>query len=116
MSTKKKTATTTTETAMPAVKAAPVNKTTNTKAAPEVTAKAAPTAAATHKAPARKSVAPKAEMTAAAARTPAFDESAFRAEIEREAYLLWESRGHQHGQAHKDWARAVELVRARSAK
>ena len=110
MPTKKKTATTT-ETAKPAVKATPVKKTT----APEVKAKAAPTAAATHKAPARKSAAPKAAVKAAAVRKPSFDENAFRSEIEREAYLIWESRGHAHGQAHEDWLRAVEVVRARKA-
>ena len=115
----KKTTATTTDAVKPAVKATPAKKTTTTKAKPEVKAevkaKAAPTAAATHKAPARKS-APKAEVKALAALQPTFDESAFRAEIEREAYLLWEARGHEHGQAHEDWNRAVEIVRARNAK
>lgn len=119
MTTKKKTATTT-EAVKPAAKATPVKKTSTTKTVPEVKAevkaKAAPTAAATHKAPARKSAAPKAAVKAAIASQPAFDESAYRAEIEHEAYLLWESRGHEHGQAHEDWVRAVEIVRARNAK
>lgn len=106
----------TTESATPAVKAAPVKKTTTTTTtAPDAKVKAAPTAAATHKVPARKPAAPKPAAKAAAARKPAFDESAHRAEIEHEAYLLWESRGHEHGQAHQDWVRAVEVVRARYA-
>jgi len=102
----KKTATTN-EAELPAVKAAPVKKTNKTTS--EAKAKTAPTAAATHKAPARKSAVPKSEIV----RQPAFDESAHRAEIEQAAYLLWESRGYTHGQAHEDWISAVETVRAR---
>ncbi len=115
MPTKKKTATTT-EAVKPAVKAAPVKKSTATTTAPEVKAKATPTAAATHKAPARKPAAPKAAAKPAATPKPAFDENDHRAEIQHEAYLLWESRGHAHGEAHEDWLRAVEVVRARHAK
>jgi Protein of unknown function (DUF2934) len=115
MPTKKSTATTT-EAVKPAGKPAPAKKTTAPKSAPEVKAKATPTAAATHKAPARKSAAPKAAVKPAATPKPAFDENAYRAEIEHEAYLLWESRGHAHGEAHQDWLRAVEVVRARYAK
>lgn len=116
MATKKKTATTT-ETGKPAVKASPVKKTATTKTTTtEVKVKKAPAAAATHKAPARKAAAPKAEVKRAAVRTPEFDENAHRAEIEHEAYLLWQSRGFAHGQAHEDWIRAAGLVRARYAK
>lgn len=110
MTTKKKTATTT-EAGKPAVQAVPVKK--NTTSNSEVKAKAAPTAAATHKAPARKTSAPMAEVKTATVRKPAFDESAHRAEIEKEAYLLWERRGHAHGHAHEDWTRAMEVVSAR---
>jgi hypothetical protein len=115
MPTKKKTESTA-GAARPRVKRAAVKTTTVPKSTPAVKAQAAPAAAATHKAPARKSAAPKPAMKPAATLRPAFDESAHRAEIEREAYLLWESRGHAHGEAHGDWLRAVEVVRARYAK
>lgn len=92
------------ESAKPAAMAAPV-KTMNT----------APTAAATHKAPARQSVAPTPTVTPVAERKSAFDARAQHAEIEREAYGLWETGGRKHGQADKDWLRAVEVVRARYA-
>ncbi|MBE0656292.1 MAG: DUF2934 domain-containing protein [Bryobacteraceae bacterium] len=64
------------------------------------------TAAATHKATARRT----ATKTVVA---PAFDVDVHREEVEREAYLIWAGRGHEHGQAHEDWLRAIELVKAR---
>jgi hypothetical protein len=67
------------------------------------------TAAATHKAPAKR---PAAANPAA----PAFSVDAYRAEIEREAYLIWAGRGHKHGQAHEDWLRAIEIVKSRYQK
>ncbi len=63
------------------------------------------TAAATHKAPATR-----ATKKAAA---PVFDIELHRAEIEREAYLLWVNRGHTHGREHEDWLSAIEIVKAR---
>lgn len=64
------------------------------------------TPAATHKAPAKRTVTKKAAA-------PAFDVDSHRQEIEREAYLIWVGRGHEHGQAHEDWLRAIEIVKAR---
>jgi|GEM_PF-5095961 len=90
------------ETKKPAVKkpAAPRPKPA-AKASPK-----APTAAATHKAPARR---PSAKKPAA----PVFEVEIHRAEIDREAYLLWAGRGHEHGQAREDWLAAIEIVKAR---
>jgi hypothetical protein len=64
------------------------------------------TAAATHKSPARKS-------PAKPAPAPEFTIELHRAEIEREAYFLFANRGYTHGDAHGDWLRAIEIVRAR---
>lgn len=67
-------------------------------------------AAATHKSPAKRA----AKTTEISAQSPAaFDIGAHRAEIELEAYFLWERNGRRHGAAHEDWTRAVEIVRAR---
>ncbi|MBA3973078.1 MAG: hypothetical protein C0504_02535 [Candidatus Solibacter sp.] len=67
------------------------------------------TAAATHKATARRTATKKAAA-------PAFHVDLHREEVEREAYLIWASRGHEHGQAHEDWLRAIETVKARHQK
>jgi len=64
------------------------------------------TAAATHKAPARRTTAKKPAA-------PVFDVEMHRAEIEKEAYLLWAGRGHEHGLAHEDWLSAIEIVKTR---
>lgn len=100
------------ETPEAAVAAAPetVNKPSRKRAAakaPAATHKnAAPRAAAK-----RTTTAPK---TKAAVETKAaFDASLHHEEIAREAYGLWEARGHVHGDESEDWFRAVELVRAR---
>ena len=87
--------------AVPAAEPKPAKRATKKAAA------AAPkaTAAATHKAPATR-----ATKKAAAA---VFDAELHRAEIEREAYLAWVSRGHEHGQEHEDWLAAIEIVKAR---
>lgn len=84
-------------------KAAATRKATEKAAAKPITA------AATHKAPAKRVVARKAAA-------PAFDVEMHREEIEREAYLIWAGRGHEHGQAHADWLRAIETVKARYQK
>lgn len=94
----------------PAAETKPAAKRTVKKAAaPEVVAAKPPaakrTAAATHKAPATRA----AKKPAA----PGFDIELHRAEIEREAYLLWVNRGHAHGQEHEDWLSAIEIVKAR---
>lgn len=108
MPTKKKTATETTpETAQPAAAKAPAKA--KRTAAPKSSAakpKAEKTAAATHKAPARKS-------PAKSAPAPEFTVDLHRGEIEREAYFLFANRGYTHGDAHGDWLRAIEIVRAR---
>ena len=82
--------------------------------APAKNLNTAPTAAATHKAP-RTSVALTPTAVPVAEHKPTFDARAQYAEIEREAYLLWETGGRKHGQADSDWLRAVEVVRARFA-
>ncbi|MBI5083948.1 MAG: DUF2934 domain-containing protein [Acidobacteria bacterium] len=69
--------------------------------------------AATHKAPARKTAARRSVPTAQEPPSPVFDETLHKAEIAHEAYMLWLKRGASHGQAHQDWLRAVEIVRAR---
>jgi hypothetical protein len=74
-------------------------------AGPKVPAKS-PTAAATHEAPAKRAATKKAAA-------PGFDVELNRAEIEREAYLIWAGRGHEHGQSQQDWLAAIELVKAR---
>lgn len=88
-----------------------------TKSVKTRAAQAAP-AAATHKSPARKATVrkPAAKAAAAAAQPEAargFDVAAHAAEIERVAYFLWLDRGAGHGAEGEDWARAVEIVRAR---
>lgn len=125
MPTRKKT--TAAEAAIPAgdSKAAPRRRTTAAKPAisepalPETSApKARKTArpaaekspAATHKSPAKRTATPAGPVAKPA---EVFDIGAHRAEIELEAYFLWERRGSQHGAAHSDWAQAVEIVRAR---
>ncbi|MBI5280090.1 MAG: DUF2934 domain-containing protein [Candidatus Solibacter usitatus] len=69
--------------------------------------------AATHKAPARKPAARRSRPEAPGKEISAFDETLHQAEIAQEAYLLWLNRGASHGQAHQDWLRAIEIVRAR---
>ncbi len=97
--------------AVPAAEPKPAKRATKkaAAAAPKATAAKTPaksaTAAATHKAPATR-----ATKKAAAA---VFDAELHRAEIEREAYLAWVSRGHEHGQEHEDWLAAIEIVKAR---
>lgn len=81
------------------------------EAAPELKSRRKPAAgvpAATHKVPARKAVARKPPPKPAS-----FDVEAHRAEIEREAYLLWLGRGCAHGSAGEDWVNAVEIVKGR---
>jgi hypothetical protein len=112
MPTRKKT--TAVEAALPPADNAPAAKPKKAAAPRKPAAKpAAPKAekspAATHKAPAKRAAAPKAQPAS-------FDVEAHRAEIEREAYFLWERRGHAHGSSNEDWWTAVELVRARHAK
>jgi hypothetical protein len=80
----------------PAAETAPIKKT--------VRRRAPASPAATHIAPAKRS---------SPAAAPVFDVEAYRAEIEREAYFLWERRGRKHGHAQEDWGRAIEIVRAR---
>lgn len=96
------------------VKRAAKKVATETKAAPARKTAAKPaakpaTAAATHKAPAKRPAAAKSAATA-------FSVDTYRAEIEREAYLIWAGRGHEHGQAHEDWLRAIEIVKSRYQK
>lgn len=86
--------------AAPETKAAPARKTAAKSPSKPVTA------AATHKAPAKR---PAAKKPAA----PEFSVDTYREEIEREAYLIWAGRGHEHGQAHEDWLRAIEIVKSR---
>ncbi|MCL4796972.1 MAG: DUF2934 domain-containing protein [Bryobacteraceae bacterium] len=116
MPAKKKVTDTQPEAAAPAPKRRAPARTKAAEAAPEspkakapASKKAAPkTPAATHKAPARK-VTPRKTT----AKTPAFDIELHRAEIEREAYFLWLSRGSAHGDAGSDWLQAVEIVKTR---
>jgi hypothetical protein len=89
------------------------------KKAPSKRAATTKTAAATHKNAAGRVTAPRAE---AAPRTKnsepvkaAFDAALHHAEIEREAYFLWEARGYTDGNAGQDWLNATELVRTRYA-
>jgi transketolase len=91
------------KTAKPAVKK-PVAA--GAKAASTKTAANPANSAATHKAPARHAAAKKLA-------SPIFDIELHRAEIEREAYLMWAARGHEHGQSQHDWLAAIELVKAR---
>jgi BRCT domain type II-containing protein len=108
MPTKKKTATDATlEATKPAAAKAPAKA--KRVAAPKpaaAKAKAEKTAAATHKSPARKSPAKPAPAAE-------FNIDLHRAEIEQEAYFLFANRGYTHGDAHGDWLRAIEIVRAR---
>jgi hypothetical protein len=98
------------ETEAPAAAPKPVKRAVKKVAAPAAAKvekpkkPAAATAAATHKAPAKR-----AEKLVDAK----FDVNAHRGEIEYEAYLLWASRGHEHGQAHEDWLKAIEIVKSR---
>lgn len=115
MPTKKKAATETIAAADPkpakraAKKAAAEPKATSTRKPAVKPAIQPVTAAATHKATARRTTAKKAAA-------PVFNVEQHRAEIEREAYLIWAGRGHEHGQEQEDWLRAIELVKARYQK
>ena len=100
----------------PEVAAVPAPETAKKPARKGAAASKAP--AATHKSAApragaaRTATSPRVKKTAAEEK-PAFDAALHQDEIAREAYFLWESRGHAHGHEGEDWFRATEIVRTR---
>lgn len=87
------------------------------KKAPSKRAATTKTAAATHKNAAGLVTSPRAEAAPRAKKIAPlkadFDAALHHAEIEREAYFLWEARGYTDGNASQDWHNATEIVRSR---
>lgn len=96
-------------------------QTRKTKTSSKAAESSAPKRATRAKAPAATHAGTEGPASAAAARktaprrrtTRSFDPALHHEEIAREAYLLWLSRGMEHGRDQEDWHRAVEIVRSR---